>query len=154
MALFTKKEVKEGKPIIHNILRMPEIDLLRGARWEDYSDKDFVSFVCGEDSFGPGFKKYFGSGNYNGNVSISYTPDYGYIKMDIYLGANTVSVATLKANADFASSVLGFEVEVMAPGTAGLTYPNVTVSKQGVAFSDLKLQVENMILAAASIVGA
>lgn len=154
MALFTKKEVKEGKPIIHNILRMPEIDLLRGARWEDYSDKDFVSFVCGEESFGPGFKKYFGSGNYNGNVSISYTPDYGYIKMDIYFGANTVSVATLKANADFASSVLGFEVEVMAPGTAGLTYPNVTVSKQGVAFSDLKLQVENMILAAASIVGA
>ena len=154
MGLFAKKEVKEGKPIIHNILRSGAIDLIRGARWEDYSDKDFVSFVCGEDDFGPGFKKYFGAGNYSGNVLVSYTPEYGYIKMDMYFGANTVSTATLRANADFASSVLGFDVEVMAPGTAGLTYPNVTVSKQGVSFSELKLQVENMILAAASIVGA
>ena len=154
MGFFAKKEVKEGKPIIHNMLRMPEIDLLRGARWEDYSDNDSVSFVCGEDNFGPGFKKYFGTGNYSGNVILYYTPEYGYIKMDIYFGANTMSAQTLRQNADFASSILGFDVEVMAPGQAGLTYPNVTISKEGVPFSELKLQFENMLLAAANIVGA
>lgn len=154
MALFTKREVKEGKPIIANELRYCDLNFLRGARWEDYSDKDFISFVCDEDNFGPGFKKYLGYGNYNGSVSVSYSPDGGYIRMEMYFGANTISVSAMRSNADFISSIMGFDVDIMAPGTNGLRYPNVCVSKMGVSFSELKNQFQNLIITAAQVVNA
>lgn len=154
MGLFTSREVKEGKSNILAALNEGSMDLFRGARWEDYSDNDFVSFVCDEENFGSGFKKWLGYGSYEGNVSISWTPADGYLRLEVYFGGNTVSMATLRGNASFLESTFGVNIDINAPGTNGLHYPNVTVSKRGVRLGDLENQANNVMISLGVLVDA
>ncbi len=154
MGLFTSKAIKEGKTNILAALNEGSMDLFRGARWEDYSDSDFVSFVCDEENFGSGFKKWFGYGRYEGSVSISWTPADGYLRMEVYFGGNTISVATMRDNADFFQSISDINININAPGTNGLSFPNVCVSKKGVSLSNLEDQANTLIVAIGVIVDA